>query len=121
MGEGEGEGEVTEVQGQEDEEEEEEELQHNFFNLLLVKLLSFHQANSRAVRWVEIALLGLLPPKVSCFRFRSCQLVSKMLNSAVERGTLLQGRLLEGVKAVMLDRIHDKARQHISLLYTSLT
>ena len=34
----------------ETEEEEEEEFDENFFNFLLVKVLSFHSASSRAVR-----------------------------------------------------------------------
>ncbi|CAI8041284.1 Condensin complex subunit 3 [Geodia barretti] len=74
----------------EEEEEEKEELDENFFNFLLLKVLSFHGASGRAVR------------------FRSCQLVAKMVKCAVERGCWLQSSVLEAVRDVMMERIRDK-------------
>ena len=49
-GEGRGGGEDRESKNGYTESEEEEELEPNFFNLLMVKMLSFHRASSRAVR-----------------------------------------------------------------------
>ena len=45
---------------EEEEEEEEEELTHNFFNLLLAKLLSFHEASSKAVRFASRLLNAVI-------------------------------------------------------------
>ena len=42
--------ESEEEEGEKSEEEEGEKLHNNFFNFLLVKMLSFHSANSRTVR-----------------------------------------------------------------------
>ena len=47
-------------------------------------------------------------PWPTLHRFRSCQLVSMMINCAVERQCRLQSTLLEKVETVMLERIHDK-------------
>ena len=43
-----------------EEEEEEEELNRNFFNLLLAKLLSFHEASSKAVRFASRLLNAVI-------------------------------------------------------------
>ena len=50
MGRGE---EGEEKEEEEEEEDEDDEPEHNFFNLLLAKLLYFHEASSKAVRWVK--------------------------------------------------------------------
>ena len=54
----------------------------------------------------------LLGHQVNAFpvcRFRSCQLVAKILNCAVDRQCRIESPMLETVKEVMLQRIHDKA------------
>ena len=49
----EGRGEEEEEEEDEEDDEEDDEPEHNFFNLLLAKLLYFHEASSKAVRWVK--------------------------------------------------------------------
>ena len=43
-----------EEQEEEEEEEEKDESEHNFFDLLLIKLLRFSEARDKAVRWAKI-------------------------------------------------------------------
>ena len=56
----------------------------------------------------------------SLYRFRSCQLVGKMLMCAVERNCQLDSEVLETVEASMLERINDKVGKVVVWLWSRL-
>ena len=86
---------VSPKQNSENEEEEEEsdndvELAPSFLNLLVLKLLSLHNAKDKAVR------------------FRVCQIVAKIMTHAADMNSSVHHRLLDRIQSVMLHRVYDK-------------